>query len=241
MLLKNESIKLDTLKKLCKSTKLKYSKLKKQELLDLYNKYLAVKKIQKAFRTYLYKDSIDAITLESVSFPCFIYRTKSGKCHFYAYDSIIKYIMKTGVTKDPMTREEYSDNTLKRLDIQVKMYFPEIKYRSTYKIKINLNYARRIKNRENEILNYHMRIDELKEHILFIAESGMNTWDLPNEPILIENVEYRSIDSFIQSTFHELKIVLNHLMVHDTNYVNTFKSELMETVSESFKFLVENL
>lgn len=237
MFLKNEKIPLVLLKKLCKSTKLKYSKLKKQELLDLYNKYLAVKKIQQAFRNYLYKDSVDPISLDSVSFPCFIYRTKSGKCHFYAYESIIKYIMKTGVTKDPLTREEYSDNTLKRLDTQAKLYFPETKYRSTYKIKVNLNYARRIKNRENELLNYHMRISELKNHILFIVESGLI--EIPNEPILFENVEYRSMDSFVQCTFHELKIVLGHL--HDPHFVGLFKTQFLEETNNSFREFIQNL
>ena len=127
------------LKKLCKNFGVKnYSKLKKIELFEIINKLIAVKIIQKFYRNYFYKDATDHITLEPVTFPCFIYKTKSGKHYFYNHSSIIKYIMKTAVYLDPMTREEYSDNDLKRLDNEAKLYYPNIKYRSTYKIKKNI-------------------------------------------------------------------------------------------------------
>jgi hypothetical protein len=134
--------------------------------------------------------------------------------------------MKTGKTQDPMTREEYTDNVLKRVDSEAKYYYPDIKYRSTYKIKINLAYARRIRNRENEILSFQLRIDELKEQLLFIISSGIHTWNLENEPVLIENIEYQSVESFIQSIIHELKIVLSNLQVCDSHSAESFKIDL---------------
>jgi hypothetical protein len=83
------------LKKLCKNCVKNYSTMKKQELFDNFNKVLAIKLIQRCYRNHFYKNAIDPITLDQVSFPCFVYRTKSGKHYFYNYESIIKNIMKT--------------------------------------------------------------------------------------------------------------------------------------------------
>lgn len=224
MLLQSENVKI--LKGLCKMYFLKgYSNLKRQQLFETVNRYLAVKVIQRCFRRHLYKDAVDHISLEPAFFPCFIYRTKSGKNYFYNYDSIIKYIMKTGITRDPMTREHYSDNDLMRLDAGAKR--ANLKYRSTYKIKKSLTYARRIQNRENEILSYQMRIDELKQSILFIDKSEMYLWNLGDEPLLIENVEYQSINLFIESVFHELKMVVVNLKQHDPDLVEMFKKDFI--------------
>jgi len=238
MFLVNEKVSLDILKAFCKKARLKQTKTKKQLLID-YNQYLATRKIQRGFRKYLYHETVDPITLDQVNFPCFIYRTKFGKCHFYAYNSIIKYIMKTGFTKDPMTREEYSGDVLKRLDTQVKIYFPMIKYPSTYRIKISEVYARRVRNRENEIIHYQNRIVQLKGYILFIIESGMES--CPNESIYIENVEYQNVQLFIDRSFHELKMILGYLRIHDTQSVELFKTQLLQETPESFISLIQQL
>ena len=92
-MLNNFNLSVIILKKLCKSANIKISKLKKKELFDEYNRYLAVKLIQKIYRNHFYKNAVDHITLEKVSYPCFIYRTKFNKHYFYEYGSIIKYIM----------------------------------------------------------------------------------------------------------------------------------------------------
>jgi hypothetical protein len=150
--------------------------------------------------------------------------------------------MKTGNTRDPMTREEYSDNDLKRLDMEAKMYYSNKGYRSTYKIKTSLHYAQRIRNRENEILSFQMRMDELKGLILHIIESNMYEWILENEPLengplLIENVEYQSIDSFVNSIIHELKMVLVNLRVYDNYSAELFKTDLLNSIQNNKKFV----
>ena len=234
MLIDFKIVDTSILKKMCKNGKItRYSKLKKRELFDNFNKLLAVKVIQRCFRNYFYKNATDHISLEPINYPCFIYRTKSGKHYFYSYESIIKYIMKTGDCRDPMTRENYSDDDLMRLDNSAKLHYPDIKYRSTYKIKKNLGYARRIRNRENEILSFQMRMDELKEVVLYIVNSEMHLWNLGNEPLLIENVEYRNLDSFINSTIHELKMVLSHLRAYDSYLAELFKTNLLNEIKES--------
>ena len=58
----------------------------------------------------------------------------------------------------------------------------------------------------------------------------MYTWNLGNEPILIENVEYQSIQSFIQSVFHELKMILENVRRYDSYVANSFKTILMESL-----------
>jgi hypothetical protein len=145
--------------------------------------------------------------------------------------------MKTGNTRDPMTREEYSDNDLKRLDSQAKLYFPEIKYRSTYKIKKSLVYAQRIRNRENEILSFEMRISELKQLLIYIIDVDMLNWNLGLEPLLIENVEYQSISSFINSVIHELKLVIANLRAYDSNLAEVIKREILTAISGNPKIL----
>ena len=226
------------LKRLCKMAGIKkYSRLKKQELFDRYNEILAANLIARCFRNHFYRDATDHITLEPVSFPCFVYKTKSGKRYFYNYESIIKYIMKTGNTRDPMTREEYSDNDLKRLDAQAKLYFPEAKYRSTYKIKKSLVYAQRIRNRENEILSFELRITELKQLLIYIIDVDMLNWNIGIEPLLIENVEYQSIDSFIHSVIHELKLVIANLRGYDSNLAEMVKLELLTQINSNPKIL----
>ena len=234
-MLNNFNLSVVILKKLCKNANIKISKLKKKELFGEYNRYLATKLIQKCYRKHFYKNAIDHITLEKVSYPCFIYRTKFNKHYFYEYSSIIKYIMKSGDTRDPMTRAQYSDNDLIRLDLDSKKHFPKecISFKSTLKIKNNVNYARRIRNRENEILSFQLRLDELKENILFIVSDNIFLWDLPPEPILIDNVEYRNIDSYINTLLLELKIIFTHLKNYDSSSANFFKLTILEELEKN--------
>ena len=233
---------LPVLKVFCKNVLIKnYSKLKKHDLFDAYNRYLAVKVIQKWWRNHFYKNATDCITLEKVDFPCFVYRTKFGKHFFYSYDSIIKYIMKTGDCRDPNTRSVYTDLDLARLDAEAKHHFPNIRYSSTLKISKNINYAKRIRNRENEILSFQMRLDELRNCIVIIVESGI--MNLSNEPILIENVEYRSFSSYVNTIIHELKLVYNNLKAYDEFSANIFKENILETLRtfSSTEQLIESI
>jgi hypothetical protein len=80
-------------------------------------------------------------------------------------------------------------------------------------------------------------MDELKEIINYIVSSEMYLWNLGNEPLLIENVEYNSINSFIQTTVHELKMVLKNLRVYDSHSAELFKHELLSGLT--VQFLIE--
>jgi len=224
-------MKLPELRFLCKRAKLKYTGLKKKQLFDILNEYIAVKKIQKRFRSYFYKNATDHITLEPVKYPCFVYRTKSGKCYFYEYDTIIKYIMKSGNTNDPMTRTPYTDDQLNRLDKMAKYHFPEKKYSSTLKIKQNKVYAKRIYNRENEILSYEMRLDELKTSLFVVIESGLCF--VYTEPIIIGNYQYQSIYAYTLAILHEIKLIFRNLQSIDTFSSSIFKKTIIEDLEKN--------
>jgi hypothetical protein len=226
------------LKKLLKGVKIAINGMKKKEMFLEYNKYLSVIKIQKNFRKSFYKNAIDHITLEKVEYPCFIFQTKSCKKYFYSYESIIKYIMKTGDTRDPMTRTQYSDELLERLDIDVKKYFPQIKFKSTLKIKKNPDYARRIRNRENEILNYQTRIQEIRDSILIAVDSDILSWNISN--ICIENVEYLNVKSYINSITYELKILLRNLIFMDNFSGNSLKMEILTQLNNTSDSITRN-
>jgi hypothetical protein len=234
-------LKTCTLKMFCKNVFIKnYSKLTKKELLQKYNEVLACKIIQRYFRKYFYKNAEDSISLEPVKFPCFIYRTKFGKCFFYNYESIIKYIMKTGDTRDPMTRNAYSDEDLTRLDNEVKHYFPEIRYSSTLKIKKNINYAKRIRNRENEILNFQMYLEELKNKLIVVIESDALSWENIGT-ITIDSVEYYSIIDYITVLLDKMKSVYYSLKSYDIFSASCFKENLMMSIEQfnGIQFIVD--
>jgi hypothetical protein len=223
-----KNLTIQNLKVFCKHAGIKCSKLKKQELFDSYNRFLACKIIQFRFRKYFYRNAEDSISLEPVTFPCFIYRTKFGKCFFYSYDTIIKYIMKTGDTRDPMTRNVYSDEDLLRLDSEVKKYFPDVRYSSTLKIKKNINYAKRIRNRENEILNYQTYLEELKNKIVIVIESDAFSWE--HFEITVDSVEYYSIHDYVLTVLEKIRSVYRSLYTYDTFSANCFKQNTIEAI-----------
>jgi hypothetical protein len=226
----NRFLTVPLLKHLCKSKSIKYSKLNKDQLIYQCNKLNAVKCIQRCFRNYFYRNAVDNITLESVKYPCFIYRVKTGKIFFYEYNSIIKYIMKSGKVIDPNTRNAYTDLELLRLDTEAKIHCPDSNFKSTLKIKNNEAYARRIKNRENAVMALELRLNELKDLLLNIVESNMLEWENPNEPIVIENIEYHGIHGYVNSVLHDLRSLFSHLKEYSQFEANCFKTTLLELI-----------
>jgi hypothetical protein len=207
-----------------------YSKMTKSILFDEYNKFLAVKQILVNFRKHLYRNAVDSITLEPVEFPCFIYRVKTGKVFFYEYDSIIKYIMKSGKTVDPNTRNVYTDLELLRLDQQAKIYFPDKNFKSTYRIKHNENYARRIRNRENQILVLQMRLEEISTSIVTIIADDIISWNLTD--VVIDNVEYTSFAEYILALKHELKFLFVNLKNYSEFEANCFRTNFVSQLND---------
>jgi hypothetical protein len=202
------------LKKLCKKHKIKNcQKLKKGEIIITLSRVVASKKIQSAYRTHLYKNAQDHITLDEVKYPCFIYKPdQSSKLYFYSYDSILSYITKTGDTRDPMTRIEYSDETLKRLDKEAKRN--GFKYKSVYKIKNTQVFRNVDQERQNDIAAYVFRINEIQD-ILFTGIE--NNFFIMNSPfgLTVDNYHYASARSYLSYLLYELRLLLINLNVID--------------------------
>lgn len=223
-------VNLTDLKIICRFQKIpNYSKLKKKELIDLIDCTFAAKKIQSSFRNYFYRNATDCITLEKVNYPCFVFKMKPGNFSFYSYHSIIENIIRTGDTRDPISRIQFSDDDLIRLDNEAKKH--NIKYRSTLKIKKDTNYIDRIRDRESEINSYLLRIEELKVSILFAVEFDIFSWNLNDEPILIDNVHYRNINSYINSVLYEIKLIISNLKNYDPHAVECFKRNIVEEIT----------
>ena len=222
-------LKLTDLKNLCKNAKLKITKLNKLQLFDIYNHYLATKLIQKVYRNHFYRNSECSITLEKVRYPCFVFRTKFGKLFFYDYQSITKYICKTGNTHDPMTREQYSDEDLQRLDLSLKKYYPETKYSSTLKIKRNLGYARKVRDRENNIITYQTLLEETKLLILNLIDSGIFISGI-SEQISVGNENFLSTDDYLIHLLEKVNVIYNTLKEIDNFWAMAFKIDFLENL-----------
>jgi hypothetical protein len=234
-MLRSSEISLPTLKKLCKISKIKnYSNKKKDEVLLDYNKYLATKIIQRCYRRWFYRDAQDYITMEPVSYPCFVFKTKCGHFSFYNYDSIVKYIMKTGNTRDPLTRLEFSEEDLYRLDQEVKQHYPKNTcYKSTCRIKRSESYARRIRDQENSILSLETRMDEIKTVLINAIQNDYFSWQIGE--IVIDNNRYDSINQFIYYTVDELRLLFINLKVYDLDRAIHYNKTIIEELK-----LVEN-
>jgi hypothetical protein len=128
-----------------------------------------------------------------------------------------------------MTRNVYSDEDLLRLDSEVKKHFPEIRYSSTLKIKKNINYAKRIRNRENEILTFQTYLEELKSKIIIVIESGALSWE--QFEITVDFVEYHSISDYLATVLDKMRSVYRSLKIHDPFSANCFKENAIESIN----------
>ena len=185
------------------------SKCNLGELRSLVNRLFAAKTIQRYFRRWLYFDATDPITLDPVSHPCFIFCTSFGKRHFYGIRSLVEYIISSGKTVDPMTREQYNDKQLKRLDQLAKCYCPETRYRSTLKIKNDPRYYRRIQQESNELAAFQMRYSELRMMMLTAFEVYTPDSDFS---FMVEEHEYNSLQDYITVLVRELRIIISHMV-----------------------------
>jgi hypothetical protein len=230
-LLSLKILKVPDLRIFCKNAKLKVSGFNKKQLFDAYNKHIACKIIQKMYREHFYKNAECSITLEKVSYPCFVFRTKFGKLFFYDYLSIVKYISKTGNVHDPMTRELYSDQVLQRLDNSIKKHYPETKVSSTLKIKRNMAYASRVRNLENDIITYQTLLEESKNTILDLIESGILMAGIL-EQINVGSEVFSSIDDFLLHLLEKVSMVYNSLKAIDSFWASCFKIDFLEKLSK---------
>jgi len=228
MILENDTT-LVILKKLCKIFKIKkISHLTKKEIVNIINQVQAVNIIIKHYKKYLYSNKEDFISLETIKYPCFLWNS-GNKLFFYNYDSIINYINKTGDTRDPVTRIQYSDTTLLRLDKEAKKYYSNtsFKFKSTYKIKFDVNYIKKIRKKRNDIASYEARINELLTLFRTAIQADILSWNL-SETIIIDNIQYSSINNYIYSIKREYNIIINNLKHLDKELSEYYNQNLLK-------------
>lgn len=143
--------------------------------------------------------------------------------------------MKSGKVIDPNTRNEYTDAELQRLDTEAKQHFPEKNFKSTLKIKKNESYARRIRNRENDILSIQMRLDEIKEIVLGMIEDDVLSWNI-DEPMVVENVEYRNLNAYINSIVYELKVGFSCLKAYSQFEAKCFQDTFLSSINNRSEY-----
>ncbi len=97
----------------------------------------AVLVIQYHYRKWLYRDAECCISYKKLRFPCFIYRTPTGKILFYDFVSLNKYFTVSDKYIDPLTRNEYIPSQIERFHSQFQKYFPDKKIE---KIKLKENF-----------------------------------------------------------------------------------------------------
>ena len=93
--------------------------------------------IQYHYRKWFYRNAECCISYKKLRFPCFIYRTTTGKNLFYDFVSLNKYFTTSGNYIDPLTRNEYTPSEIERFHSQFEKYFPDEKIK---KIKLEENF-----------------------------------------------------------------------------------------------------
>lgn len=160
--------------KICKINHIHhYSKLNKANLaLHIYHTFSA-RKIQRLWLLYLCSNNkednipIDPINMETITFPCFRYHTKIGKLYLYNIDNLVECILVSGKFRDPLTREDYTDNDLKNIDLIYRV--KNKKSKNVYKSKYSRKYIK-MKILEEDIL-------VAERYLLDIAEYMKNLID----------------------------------------------------------------
>jgi hypothetical protein len=108
------------LKLKCKNNKIKgVSKCLKRDIIKILVEFYASVLIQRKVREYIYKNSVCPISLEIIRYPCWGKKTKTGII-YYNLNSLRDNILIGGNFFDPSTREEYTDDELKSIDLLYK-------------------------------------------------------------------------------------------------------------------------
>ena len=95
------------------------------------------------------------------------------------------------------------------------------------RIKKNPEYAKRILNRENAILSFQTRLDELKTNLLFVSDADILLWNI-DEPLIIENIQYSTVHDYISGLLYEFKVVLLNIKNYDQDYAKVYKETLLD-------------
>ncbi len=162
---------LDTLKKLCRFRRIKYTKLKKQEIINLIIKYNATRKIQQFYRKIKINTNVCPISMSSIRYPYYPFRPK-GQTIFVYYNltDIIDYLISTGEFRDPKTRQEYSNDDLKL--IETLRLDHKISDKSILVAKKKVKFYKQKKELEDDVLVIERCLDDIISSMRTILENS---------------------------------------------------------------------
>ena len=119
-----ENLNLRTLKKIAKIYNVKkFSRLRKQELINGIKKNKSALYIQRFYRRRLINNSLCPICLEKIKSnePCYGYKTENNFI-YYNIECLIDNILVSGDFRDPISRKIYTIDILKSIDNSAKSW-----------------------------------------------------------------------------------------------------------------------
>ncbi len=163
------------LKEFCKLKNITgISKLNKSELFNKVDRYNAIIKIQRFFRSKY--DKTCPICFDLVNKEYFVFKPYGQKqLIYYDLECLCNHLITTGDFRDPKTREVYTKNVLKKIDNQlnknkmsVSKYNKEFK--SVYNASCNKRYYKLIKDREDTVLILERCLDDIISSMISLIE-----------------------------------------------------------------------
>lgn len=225
------TLKNNELKNICKLLKLKkYHKLNKSNLSHLLKREVSCRKIQKFFKS---KKDICPISLDTIK-TLFIFTTKNGAKIKYDAVSLVDYLTKTGDFRDPLSREEITDDNINTLHKILDK--KQIMRTSLFHIKKSGIYKRNLEQHnlligiENEMGRYIEIIQEMLNSINTIRYYLNDLTHLPGietEITCANELEYR----YKLQIFTYIPQIKNY--INQMNYINNdfCKNSLRDAIS----------
>jgi len=98
-----------------------YNTLNKASLLSLLNFNGAATKIQRVLRSKIMRYENCPISCDRLKYPFISFRF-DGKFFYYDFKTLVDYFIKTNVFKDPLTRNDISDENIIYINTLIKYY-----------------------------------------------------------------------------------------------------------------------
>jgi len=196
----------------------------KKDIVMKITMYYSSKIIQKFFRRKYAIEKICPITQEVARYPYFAFKPK-GQTLFIYYNlkDLSEYLINSGNFKDPKTREIYSDDVLKKIDIELSKHkivlpVPPI-VRTVFKASKQKTHYKNKKELENHILVYERCLDDTID----IARSILEGKDIRGNNLFRFFIEFRKYFKSLASKSNNSALALLDRTILIMN--NTVKKE----------------
>jgi hypothetical protein len=227
------------LKQICKFQHIKnYSGLRKNEIILAINKNNATLKLQRWIRKILSKNEECPISCESISYPCFAFKTPNNVLIYYNLDALRGFLIKSGDFRDPITRSDYTDKQLLDMDYIHNHYsnlhptkIPKIPktekenyFNSVFKASKNKKFYNKLKDKEQEQLILERIMDSICDEIVTFIINNNNLFALNGLYLYDYQTQFRRLS--IRSKKHAEYVInknienFNEINRKETSYNN---------------------